>query len=269
LKFFLFSFLIQNIQIGQTIVGDKILTIVKDIYIGIEVNKADSINLLASKAGSYGVKIVALQVKYPQGAEKHLISAIVGREVPSGGLPMDVGCVVQNVASAAAVADAVIEGKPLIERITTITGEPVKNPSNWLLRLGTPISEAIKFAGGLSCGAGKLILGGPMMGFAQKSLQVTVMKNTSGILLLKKDEIVQYESPACIRCGKCLDACPMNLQPGSLSAAIESEKFSLAAGNNVMDCVECGSCAYVCPSHRPLVQHFRRAIAEIRNRAKK
>ena len=242
---------------------------VADIYIGVEVNKVDAIDILLSKSADYGVKIVGLKVKYPQGAEKHLISAITGREVPTGGLPMDVGCVVQNVGSAAAVADAVIEGKPLIERITTVTGEPVKNPSNWRLKLGTPVVEAIKFAGGVVCEPGKVILGGPMMGFAQKSLQVTVMKNTSGILLLKRDDIFQYQSTACIRCGKCLDACPMNLQPGSLSAAIESEKFGVAAKNNVMDCVECGSCAYVCPSYRPLVQHFRRAKAEIRNSAKK
>jgi len=242
---------------------------VKDIYIGVEVNKMDAIDILLAKAADYGVKIVGLQVKYPQGAEKHLISAITGREVPTRCLPMDVGCVVQNVGSAVAVADAVIEGKPLIDRITTVTGEPVKNPSNWRLKLGTPLIEAIKFAGGVVCEPGKIILGGPMMGFAQKSLQVTVTKNTSGILLMKREDITQYQSIACIRCGKCVDACPMNLQPGSLSAAIESEKFDLADKNNLMDCVECGSCAYVCPSHRPLVQHFRRAKAEIRKITRK
>lgn len=257
----------EKVLEGAAILG-KALN-VTDIYIGVEVNKMDAINTLLEKSSEYGIKIVGLQVKYPQGAEKHLISAITKREVPMGGLPMDVGCVVQNVGSAAAVAEAVVEGKPLIERITTVTGLPVKNPSNWRLKLGTPIQEAIKLAGGVTCEPGKIILGGPMMGFAQKSLQVTVMKNTSGILLLKKEEITQYQSTACIRCGKCLDACPMNLQPGSLSAAIESEKFEIAAKNNIMDCVECGSCAYVCPSCRPLVQHFRRAKAEIRNRSKK
>jgi electron transport complex protein RnfC len=257
----------EKVLEGAAILGKAIG--VTDIYIGVEVNKTDAIDKLLEKADDYGVKIVGLQVKYPQGAEKHLISAITGREVPTGGLPMDVGCVVQNVGSAAAVVEAVVGGKPLIDRITTVTGEPIKNPSNWRLKLGTPVIEAIKFAGGVVCEPGKVILGGPMMGFAQKSLGVTVMKNTSGILLLRKEEITQYQSTACIRCGKCLDACPMNLQPGSLSAAIESEKFDLAAKNNVMDCVECGSCAYICPSHRPLVQHFRRAKAEIRNRSKK
>ncbi|MFA6716750.1 MAG: electron transport complex subunit RsxC [Victivallales bacterium] len=257
----------EKVLEGAAILGKALG--VTDIYIGIEVNKKDAIDLLLSKSADYGVKIVGLQVKYPQGAEKHLISAITGREVPTGGLPMDVGCVVQNVGSAAAVTEAVLEGKPLIERITTVTGEPVKTPGNWRLRIGTPVIEAIKLAGGVTCEPGKVILGGPMMGFAQKSLEVTVTKNTSGILLLKREDIIQYQSTACIRCGKCLDACPMNLQPGSLSAAIESEKFELAAKNNVMDCVECGSCAYICPANRPLVQHFRRAKAEIRNRAKK
>ena len=257
----------EKVLEGAAILGKALG--VTDIYVGIEVNKKNAIDILLSKAADYGVKIVGLQVKYPQGAEKHLISAIIKREVPCGGLPMDVGCVVQNVGSAAAVTDAVIEGKPLIDRITTVTGTPVKNPSNWRLKLGTPITETIKFAGGVVCEPAKIILGGPMMGFAQKSLQVTVTKNTSGILLMKKEEITQYQSIACIRCGKCVDACPMNLQPGSLSAAIESEKFDLAHSNNVMDCVECGSCAYVCPSLRPLVQHFRRAKAEIRKLTQK
>ena len=257
----------EKILEGAAILGRALN--VTNIFIGVEVNKEDAIAALMTKASEYGVKIVPLKVKYPQGAEKHLISAITGREVPMRGLPMDVGCVVQNVGSAAAVAEAVVEGKPLIDRITTVTGEPVKNPTNWRFKLGTPVVEAIKLAGGVTCEPAKVILGGPMMGFAQKSLQVTVMKNTSGILLLKREEITQYESTACIRCGKCLAACPMNLQPGSLSAAIESEKFDIAARNNVMDCVECGSCAYICPSHRPLVQHFRRAKAEIRNMSKK
>lgn len=252
----------EKVLEGAAILGKSLG--VTDIYIGVEVNKMDAIDSLLAKADDYGVKIVGLQVKYPQGAEKHLISAITKREVPAGGLPMDVGCVVQNVGSAAAVTDAVVEGKPLIDRITTVTGEAVKNPSNWRLKLGTPVIEAIKLAGGVVSEPGKVILGGPMMGFAQKSLLVTITKNSSGILLMKKGDIAQYESIACIRCGRCVDACPMNLQPGSLSAAIESEKFDLAHKNNVMDCVECGSCAYVCPSHRPLVQHFRRAKAEIR-----
>ncbi|MDD5728244.1 MAG: electron transport complex subunit RsxC, partial [Victivallales bacterium] len=194
----------EKVLVGAAILG-RALGVKGNVFIGVEVNKEDAIAILLNKAADYGVKIVPLQVKYPQGAEKHLISAITGREVPTGGLPMDVGCVVQNVGSAAAVAEAVIEGKPLIDRITTVTGEPVKNPGNWRFKLGTPVLEAIRMAGGVSCEPAKIILGGPMMGFAQKSLEVTVMKNTSGILLLKREEITQYESTACIRCGKCLD----------------------------------------------------------------
>ncbi|MFA7229847.1 MAG: electron transport complex subunit RsxC, partial [Victivallaceae bacterium] len=242
---------------------------VKNVYVGIETNKTDAIENLLKKAEKYHVGIVGLVVQYPQGAEKQLILAVTGRKVPAGALPMDAGCVVQNVGTAVAVTEAVKEGKPLIERVTTVTGEPVVNPSNWKLRIGTPIMKAIELSGGVKCEPGKVILGGPMMGFAQRSLDVPVMKNTSGILLLDKQDVVQYESTACIRCGKCLGACAMNLLPGSLSAMIESEKFDLAAKNNVMDCIECGSCAYVCPAHRPLVQHFRRAKAEIRNRMKK
>ncbi|QSH41572.1 electron transport complex subunit RsxC [Lentisphaerota bacterium ZTH] len=257
----------EKVLEGAAILGHALG--VKNVFIGIETNKEDAIHALLDKCDAYGVGVVGLKVQYPQGAEKQLIYAVTGRKVPAGKLPMDAGCVVQNVGTAAAVTDAVKEGKPLIERITTVTGEPIKNPSNWRFRLGTPVSRAIELAGGITQEPGKIILGGPMMGFAQKSMDVTVMKNTSGILLLEKSDVIQYQSTACIRCGRCLSACPMNLLPGSLSAAIESEKFDLAAKMNVMDCIECGSCAYICPAHRPLVQHFRRAKAEIRNRSKK
>ena len=242
---------------------------VKDIYIGVEINKTDAIQALLAKAGAYGVQVVGLKVRYPQGAEKQLIYAITRRKVPAGGLPMDAGCVVQNVGTAAACAAAVLRGEPLIERITTVTGEAVREPGNWRFRLGTPIRTAIELAGGVTCEPGKAILGGPMMGFAQKSFDVTIMKNTSGILLLPPEMVRQYESTGCIRCGRCLSACAMNLNPGALATAIESEKFDIAAHNHLMDCIECGSCAYICPAHRPLVQHFRRGKAEIRKRAKK
>jgi electron transport complex protein RnfC len=241
----------------------------KEVCVGVEINKTDAIQALLAKAAAYGVKVVGLKVRYPQGAEKQLIYAISGRRVPAGGLPAAAGCVVVNVATAAAVADAVERGLPLIERITSVTGEPVRHPGNWKFRIGTPIAKAIELAGGVTCEPGKFILGGPMMGFAQRSFDVTVMKNTSGILLLAPSQIEQYESTGCIRCGRCLAACSMNLNPSALGTAIESEKFDIAAANYVMDCIECGSCSYVCPAHRPLVQHIRRAKAEIRNRMKK
>jgi H+/Na+-translocating ferredoxin:NAD+ oxidoreductase subunit C len=239
---------------------------VTNVFVGVENNKQDAIDALKEKADAYGVKVIPLRVKYPQGAEKQLIYAITGLKVPAGALPMDVGCVVQNVGTAAAVTDAVKEGKPLIDRVTSVTGEPVANPSNLLLKLGTTVEDAIKLVGGVKGDVGKVILGGPMMGFAQKSLHVTVQKNTSGILLLSPDDVVQYKSEPCIRCGRCVDSCAMNLLPGTLSTLIESENFELAGQYNVMDCLECGSCAYVCPSHRPLIQHFRRAKAELRKK---
>ncbi len=241
---------------------------VTEIAIGVENNKPDAIAALEAVADKYGVKVKALRVKYPQGAEKQLIYAITGRKVPAGALPMDCGCVVQNVGTAAAVTDAVKEGKPLIDRITSVTGEPVNSPANLRLKLGTPIEAAIQLAGGVKGNVGKVILGGPMMGFAQKSLHVTVQKNTSGILLLSPDDVVQYQSEPCIRCGRCIGACAMNLLPGTLSTLIESEKFELAGKYNVMDCLECGSCAYVCPSHRPIIQHIRRCKAELRKKKK-
>lgn len=257
----------ENILIGAAIVG-KILD-VKNIFIGIEVNKEDAIKELQNKADDYGIKIVPLRVQYPQGSEKQLIDAITGREVRSGGLPMDAGCVVQNVGTANAVYDAVVKGIPLIERVVTVTGEVVAEPGNWMLRIGTPVIKAVELARGVTAAPGKLILGGPMMGFSQRSFDVPVSKNTSGILLLSKEVAVNYGSGSCIRCGRCVSACPMHLVPCLLGCAIEGERYDLAAKNHIMDCIECGACAYVCPAHRPLIQHFRRAKSEIRNRNKK
>ncbi len=257
----------ESVLIGAAICG-RILG-VENICVGVEINKTDAIEALLKKAGDYGVQVVGLKVRYPQGAEKQLIYAIARRKVPAGGLPMDAGCVVQNVGTAAACAAAVLRGEPLIERITTVTGEAIRNPGNWRCRIGTPIRVPIELSGGVTCEPGKAILGGPMMGFAQRSFDVTVMKNTSGILLLPTTMVRQYESTGCIRCGRCLSVCAMNLNPGALATAIESEKFAIAAHNHLMDCIECGSCAYVCPAHRPLVQHFRRGKAEVRKLAKK
>ena len=257
----------ENILIGAAIVG-KILD-VKNIFIGIEVNKEDAIKELQNKADDYGIKIVPLRVQYPQGSEKQLIDAITGREVRSGGLPMDAGCVVQNVGTANAVYDAVVKGIPLIERVVTVTGEVVAEPGNWMLRIGTPVIKAVELARGVTAAPGKLILGGPMMGFAQKSFDVPVSKNTSGILLLSKEVAINYSSGSCIRCGRCVAACPMHLVPCLLGCSVEGERYDLAASNHVMDCLECGSCAYVCPAHRPLIQHMRRAKAEIRRRNQK
>ena len=253
----------ERVLTGAAIIG-RILN-VRRLFIGVEINKRDAIDALTQLAGGYGVQVVPLAVQYPQGSEKQLIKAITGREVPSGGLPMDARTVVQNVGTAAALADAVTLGIPLVERIVTVTGAVV-NPGNWKLKIGTPVIEAVKFAGGVTGEIGKLILGGPMMGFAQRSYEVPVAKNTSGILLLPEDEALNYGSGGCIRCGRCVQGCPMHLMSCALATAIESERYDLAEANHVMDCLECGSCAYVCPARRPLVQHLRRGKAEIRKR---
>lgn len=251
-----------NCVLEGAAIAAKILKVDR-VFVGIEENKQNAIDAMKEIAGKYGIKIVPLRVRYPQGAEKQLIMAITGRHVVAGGLPMDVGCVVQNVGTCAAIRAAVVEGHPLIERMTTITGSPVKDPCTWQLRIGTPVAEALKLAGGIVAPAAKLILGGPMMGFAQATLDGSVAKNSSGILLLQAEETGQYTSNPCIRCGRCVDACPMRLLPGPISVLVESEKYDQAEQAFVMDCVECGACSYVCPANRPLIQHFRRAKAEI------
>lgn len=251
----------EDVLLGAAILA-RILGL-KTAVIGVEENKPDAISKLKAFASNYNVTVKELRVNYPQGAEKQLIYALTGREVPIGGLPMDVGCVVQNVASAVAVVEAVIKGQPSIERITTVTGEPLVNPGNWRFRLGTPISKAIELAGGVKVQPAKLLLGGPMMGFAMNSLDVTVMKNTSGILLIPVEQVSQYTSEPCIRCGRCVECCPMDILPATISQAVENERFDWAEQLNVTACIECGSCSYICPAHRPLNQQFKRAKAEI------
>jgi electron transport complex protein RnfC len=257
----------EDVVVGAAIIA-RILGL-DTAVIGVENNKPDAIEELKKIAGKYNIKVVALPVNYPQGAEKQLIYAVTGREVPPGKLPMDVGCDVQNVASAAAIADAVVKGIPSIERITTVTGKPVVNPGNWKFRIGTPVEKVLELAGGIKEQPAKLLLGGPMMGIAQSSLGVTVMKNTSGVLLIAHDEVSQYTSEPCIRCGRCVDCCPMQILPATISQAVENKRFDWAEELNVMACIECGSCSYVCPSHRPLNQHFKRGKIEIQAQLRK
>lgn len=254
--------ILEGVAIAARILG------VKNIFIGIENNKPDAIALLTREAAAFSdpaIQVVPLQVRYPQGAEKQLIYAITKRQVPSGGLPADVHCVVQNIGSSHAIGEAVLKGEPLYQRITTVTGSPLASPGNWRFRVGTSYGEALKLAGGLRPGAsiGKMISGGPMMGMAVYSQEVPVMKNTSGILVMAPEEIFQYTSKACLRCGRCNDACPMQLMPGILSVQIENERFDDAQNWHVMDCIECGCCAFICPAGRPLVQHMRRAKSEV------
>lgn len=243
---------------------------VSNILIGIEDNKPDAIKVMSDTAiGHDGIKIVSLKVMYPQGGEKQLIKAVSGKEVPSGGLPMDVGVVVQNVSTAAAVYDAVRFGRPLIERIVTVSGNGVNIPGNFRVRTGTSSLKLIEAAGGLKSGIGKVISGGPMMGMAQHNMDIPVTKGMSGLLFLPENEVKKFASEACIRCGRCVAACPMGLLPNMLGIYAELEKFEQAEKANVMDCMECGSCAYVCPSKRPLVHLIRYAKADVMARRKK
>lgn len=239
-------------------------------YIGIEENKPDAIELLGRKAREQGfAEVVPLAVKYPQGAEKQLIKAVTGREVPSGQLPMAVGAVVQNVGTAAAIWDAVWAGRPLVERITTVTGEGVAEPRNLRVRIGTPVRHLIELAGGLRGEPGKLILGGPMMGIAHHDPDVPAVKGTSGVLLLPRDRVRTAPEGPCIRCGRCVDACPMGLAPSILRTLIAHEMVAEADEWNALDCIECGSCSFVCPAAIPLVQAIRYAKGRVMARRRK
>jgi electron transport complex protein RnfC len=250
--------IIEGLKILMRILG------VQKGYIGIEDNKPDAIETMTkSAAGSPDVKVWPVKVKYPQGAEKMLIKAISGRTVPAGGLPMDVGVVVQNVGTAEAIYNAVRHGRPLIERYVTVTGRGVKEPKNFLARIGTPFSQLIEEAGGLTDAAAKVIAGGPMMGMSQYTLDVPVIKGTSGITVLPKDEVSIKPYGPCIRCGKCIDACPMKLQPSYIGLYIEKGHYEDAKAYNLMDCFECGSCTFVCPANRPMVQWVKKAKKEL------
>lgn len=228
-------------------------------YIGIENNKPDAIKLMTEKAGQYpNIEVVPLKVKYPQGGEKQLIDAVIGRQVPAPpAIPISVGAVVQNVGTAFAIYEAVMKNKPLIDRIITVTGKSVKNPSNLLARLGTPFQQLIDECGGLPEDTGKIIGGGPMMGKALLSLEVPMTKGSSGLLLMNKEEARRSEPQPCIRCAKCVNACPMGLEPFLLSKVAAMEEWEMAEKNDVVSCIECGSCQFTCPSKRPLLDMIR------------
>jgi len=254
---------------GDLIEGLKIIMKILGVskgHIGIEENKPDAIEAVRSAiSGGSDIEVWPLEIKYPQGAEKMLIKAITGREVPSKGLPMDVGVVVQNVGTTVAIYDAVRYGKPLIERVVTVTGNGIREPKNLLVRIGTLMSDVIEQCGGLVDSAVKVIAGGPMMGFAQWTLDVPVVKGTSGILVMTQDEYVPSdEYYPCIRCGRCIDACPMGLNPSMLSILSEKGFFQETLDYNIYDCFECGCCAFVCPAKRPMVQFMRLAKSQVR-----
>lgn len=227
--------------------------------IGIENNKADAISLLTEKAKDYrGIEIVPLKMKYPQGGEKQLIEAITGRQVPAPpAIPANVGVIVQNVGTVFAVYEAVQKNKPLFERIVTVTGKSVKNPCNLLVRMGTPIQQLIDYAGGMPEDTGKLISGGPMMGRPLLNADVPCVKGTSGVLMLPKAEAERKEEQNCIRCAKCVAACPMGLEPYLMATLSENSDWERLEKEQIMICIECGCCQSTCPSRRPLLDWVR------------
>ncbi|MEA2064283.1 MAG: electron transport complex subunit RsxC [Gemmatimonadota bacterium] len=246
----------------ELIAGVKIVMRIlecKRALVAIESNKPEAIEVLDRLCrDELDFDVAPLKTKYPQGGEKQLIQAVAGRQVPSGGLPMDVGCVVQNVSTVLAIYDAVHTGRPLIEKVVTVTGDNVKNPGNYLVRIGTSVRELLEKVEGEvpEPGPGKVIMGGPMMGVALPSLDVPVLKSTNGLVLMA--EPVQVGSHrTCIRCGSCVDACPIHLVPCELALFSEHQRWDSCRQYNIVDCIECGSCSYICPAGRNLIQLIR------------
>ena len=239
------------------------------VRVAIEANKPEAIAAMEKAFADIegNVEIVVLPVLYPQGSEKHQIYATVGRVVPEPpALPIDVGCVVENVGTVAAIADAVEFGRPLVERVTTVSGDAVAEPKNVLAPVGTRYADLVAFCGGEKVPPAKVISGGTMMGFAVATQEIATTKTTSGLLLLSPKRVFQYTSQACINCGRCVRACPMNLNPAEISKAVEADDIQSAESAHVMTCIECGACSFGCPAHRTITQFCRRAKNSIRAR---
>jgi electron transport complex protein RnfC len=268
----------EGIVMGM-LIGMRILD-VKSGFIGIEANKPDAVEAMAGAVakvrksrglGGAAITVATLPVKYPQGAEKQLIRALLRREVPSGGLPMDVGALVHNVGTVLSIFQAVTEGRPLIDRVVTASGSGIKNPGNYRVRVGMLIRDFVAAIGGWAEGAHirKLIMGGPMMGMAQFTDEVPIIKGTSGILAFTDREYRETSESSCIRCGRCVSACPMNLNPTFLARLSRLGIFDHPEGMDSLDCIECGCCAFECPAGIPLVHYLKRAKARIMELRKK
>ena len=250
------------------------------IIFGIEDNKRDAIKILKSQLqtsnlktnpksqipNSKQIEIVELKTKYPQGGEKQLVKAILNREVPSGGLPLDVGVVVNNVGTAVAIAEAIKDGTALTKRVVTVTGSGIKDPQNMLVRIGTTFEEVINQCGGLVEDSAKIIMGGPMTGLSLSAMDLPVVKATNCILVLAKKDVKLFEEMSCIRCGRCIKSCPIGLLPNFLADFAKLKNWEGTEEYNVADCIECGCCAYVCPSRIPLVHYFKLAKKELQLR---
>ena len=249
-------------------------------YIGIETNKMPAIELLTKKCAEkcngskYHVEVVPLKQRYPQGGEKQLVDAVIQRQVPAPpAIPVNVGAIVQNVGTAYAVYEAVMKHKPLFERYTTVTGKKIKNPGNFLVRMGTPMKDLIDACGGMPEGDNKLLAGGPMMGKALTSVEVPICKGTNSVTVISDDEARRKEPQPCIRCSKCVGACPMGLEPYLLAKISEVQNWERAEQEDIVSCIECGSCQFTCPAHRPLLDNIRQGkstvMGIIRSRAAK
>jgi electron transport complex protein RnfC len=257
---------------GDIIFGLKVMMKVLGAsrgIIGIESNKPDALRVMKQAVeGEAEISVVSLHTKYPQGAEKMLIYVTTKRKVPSGGLPMDVGVVNHNVGTAIALAEVIKEGKPLIQRVVTVTGEGVIRPANLMVRIGTLVSDLLSFCGGLRETTRKLINGGPMMGLALAGEDIPVIKGTSGILALTDDDVDLARQRTCIKCAKCVSVCPVNLVPTFIAQAAEHSLIQRADKLHAADCIECGCCAFICPARIPLTQWIRLAKADILDRRK-
>ena len=258
----------EEIMIGVSILR-KALGVEK-AYIGIENNKPEPIAKMKEMAAQFeGIIVEPLKVKYPQGAEKQLIKAITGRSVPSGKLPIDVGCVVNNVGTAFAVYEAVQKNKPLVENIMTVTGKSLAKQHNYKIRIGISYADIVNHIGGLPDDTAKLISGGPMMGKAIVNLEAPTTKGASSLLVITDKEAERAEERDCIRCGKCMEACPMGLEPYLFSALINNDKVQEAVDNHLMDCIECGCCIFTCPANKPLLDEIRFAKGKFRQMQQK
>ena len=251
----------------EIIIGIRILMKALNInraIIGIEKNKPDAIKYMQQLASKVlGIEVKPLKLKYPQGGEKQLIDACIGRQVPSGALPIEVGAVVDNVATIYAIYEAVQKNKPLISRVMTITGKSVAKPGNYSVRFGTPLTDVVALAGGVPEDTGKIIGGGPMMGRAMNNIDMPTNKRVSGLLFLPEQESRRVEPENCIRCGKCVSACPMGLEPYLLSKQAQLQMWDEMEKHNVMDCIDCGCCLFTCPSHQPLLDYIRMGKATV------
>ncbi|MFU8795517.1 MAG: electron transport complex subunit RsxC [Dethiobacteria bacterium] len=243
----------------------KMLSVEK-AYVCIEDNKDDAIEAVRQENDDPNIILLRMPTKYPQGSEKHLVKAALDREIPSGGLPFDVGALIQNVGTCVAIYEAVKFGKPLIERVVAVTGQNLKDPQNLMVKIGTPLSHIIEDCGGIVEEPAKVVVGGPMTGRAQSSLDVPVVKGTTGVVVLPPDMALEdMEYSDCVRCCKCVEHCPMLLYPNQISIYCEAVMIQEALDWNTMDCIECGICAYVCPSKRPITQLVQRTKPLIRD----